>query len=522
MPTDTVAQRLRLAIMLGLLLLVGLTALNLLQAASGLRKDNARSLNHARAMIESAINDSAALALAARPLASHACRSNLLAMQDLIAASPYARAIYVLEGGQLLCTTLHRPLTMWDLPEYQFNEQDLILSEHSPITGQIAIFYREKVGKRTLLIELDGFHIFGTLQAVMGEDNLFFILGSQAFNSHGTPRIAASLLVDETQLQHINPSEYPYQLVALNGYKEVWAFAWHYSRNNMMAAPVLALLLGLFAFCLSGRIGSPRRELARAMAAREFIPHLQPVMDNQLRLRGCEVLMRWHHPDQGLIAPDQFIPLAEECGYIVPMTRQLMAQTRDYLLEVADRLPPGFHVAVNVCAQHFKNQDIVAECRDFLRAFPSQDLRLVLEVTEREMVDADEQTRAIFDALDELGVLIAIDDFGIGHSSLSYLQMFHVDIIKIDRSFIAGIQKEGPSRQIVENILDLAHRMGIALVAEGVETQEQVQRVRHYGIDYLQGFYFAKPLPPAQFSLHLAEAAHLEERRAQRETRLIL
>ncbi len=214
-----------------------------------------------------------------------------------------------------------------------------------------------------------------------------------------------------------------------------------------------------------------------------------------------------------MIAPNHFIPLAEECGYIVPMTRQLMAQTRDYLVGVADRLPPGFHVAVNVCAQHFKNQDIVAECRDFLRAFPGQDLRLVLEVTEREMVDADEQTRAIFDALDELGVLIAIDDFGTGHSSLCYLQMFHVDIIKIDRSFIKGMKEEGPSRHIVENILDLAHRMGLVLVAEGVETQEQVEMARHYGIDYLQGFYFAKPLPPAQFTDLLASATRPEPSR---------
>ena len=110
-------------------------------------------------------------------------------------------------------------------------------------------------------------------------------------------------------------------------------------------------------------------------------------------------------------------------------------------------------------------------------------------------------------------MLIAIDDFGTGHSSLCYLQMFHVDIIKIDRSFIKGMKEEGPSRHIVENILDLAHRMGLALVAEGVETQEQVEMARHYGIDYLQGFYFAKPLPPAQFTDLLTSATRPEPSR---------
>lgn len=138
--------------------------------------------------------------------------------------------------------------------------------------------------------------------------------------------------------------------------------------------------------------------------------------------------------------------------------------------------------------------------REALLALAGHDIRLVLELTEREMLECDEQTLAIFDALDSLGVLVAIDDFGTGHSSLSYLQKFHVDIIKIDRSFITGIHEEGPSRLIVENILDLARRMGVALMAEGVETREQVEMVRRYAIDYQQGFFFARPMAPADFS----------------------
>ena len=139
MPTDPLAQRLRLAIVLGLLLLVGLTALNLLQAASGLRKDNARSLNHARAMIESAINDGQSLVKAARPLAMGRCQDEQLALRDLITASPYARALYVLEGQQLRCTTLHRPILPRDIPRGPAGNQTLILARHSPITGQTAI-----------------------------------------------------------------------------------------------------------------------------------------------------------------------------------------------------------------------------------------------------------------------------------------------------------------------------------------------------------------------------------------------
>lgn len=502
MPTETLAQRLRLAALLGVGLLIALLALNLMQAAAGLRKDSERSLRHAEAMIDGAIDDSQTLIESARPLVGRACKENALALRDLITASPYARALYVLEGNRLLCTTLHRPIQAQNLPDYLFGKQDLILASHSPITGQTAILYRKQLGQRTLLAELDGFHIFGALRAVKGEENLFFVLGNRALDGHGMTLNAAPLLQDESRLLSSPSDEYPYRLVALNGYPQILAFAWDYNRDTLLATPVLALLLGLLSFHLSGRGGSPRRELARALAAREFIPYLQPVMSGDGQLRGIEVLMRWRHPEQGMIAPGHFIPLAEECGHIVPMTRQLMAQTLDYLLRVADRLPPGFHVAINVCAQHFKDQDIVAECRAFLAALAGHDIRLVLELTEREMLDGDARTLGIFDALDEMGVLVAIDDFGTGHSSLAYLQMFHVDIIKIDRSFIMGIQEEGPSRLIVENILDLARRMEVALVAEGVETAAQVEMVRRYGIDFQQGFYFAKPLPPAEFSRH--------------------
>ena len=143
----------------------------------------------------------------------------------------------------------------------------------------------------------------------------------------------------------------------------------------------------------------------------------------------------------------------------------------------------------------------------------------MLEVTEREMVDADEQTRAIFDALDELGVLIAIDDFGTGHSSLCYLQMFHVDIIKIDRSFIKGMKEEGPPDISSKTSWILPIAWGWLWSPRG-ETQEQVEMARHYGIDYLQGFYFAKPLPPAQFTDLLASATRPEPSRRHAGVRL--
>ncbi len=148
---------------------------------------------------------------------------------------------------------------------------------------------------------------------------------------------------------------------------------------------------------------------------------------------GCEVLMRWQHPRQGMISPDRFIPLAEDSGLIVPMTRLLMAQVREAFAPLADQLPRGFHFGFNISASHCKDLSLVDDCRDFIYAFRDNPIKLVLELTERELIVADEVTDRLFAELHQLGVFIAIDDFGTGHSSLTYLQTFQVDFLR-DRS----------------------------------------------------------------------------------------
>lgn len=175
--------------------------------------------------------------LSGRRNAGHACEENKLALRDLITASPYAGAIYVLEGNRLLCTTLHRPIPVQNLPDYLFGKQDLILASHSPITGQTAILYRQQLGKRTLLAELDGFHIFGALRATKGEKKLFFILGARVLDDHGKTLPAATLQQDERKLLSSPPDVHPYRLVALNGYPQILAFAWDYNRDTLLAAP---------------------------------------------------------------------------------------------------------------------------------------------------------------------------------------------------------------------------------------------------------------------------------------------
>lgn len=265
------------------------------------------------------------------------------------------------------------------------------------------------------------------------------------------------------------------------------------------------VLAGVLAHWLQKRSSAPTHELWRALGANEFVPYFQPVVRGDTReWAGCEVLMRWQHPKEGLVRPDLFIPLAEHSGLIVPMTRALLRQTATQLAPHASRLRPGFHIGVNITARHCQDLALVEDCREFLAAFAPGQVTLVLELTERELIEPTDITRRLFDALHELGVLIAIDDFGTGHSSLGYLRNFNVDYLKIDQSFVAMIGADALSRHILDSIIELSGKLDLGIVAEGVETAEQCEYLAAQGVDFLQGYLFGRPLPADEFIKSLA------------------
>ncbi|WP_260391684.1 EAL domain-containing protein, partial [Aeromonas enteropelogenes] len=273
---------------------------------------------------------------------------------------------------------------------------------------------------------------------------------------------------------------------------------------------VTSLLLAWLVWWVLGRPGSPNDELKRALRAREFVPYLQlQVASDDGSMMGGEVLMRWHHATEGVIRPDLFIPQAEESGLIVPMTSQMMRSVANQLGRMQAQLPDGFHISFNISAAHCHDFSLLSECRTFLDHFAPGKVVMVLELTERELLVADNQTISLFQQLDQMGVRLAIDDFGTGHSSLRYLQQFHVDYLKIDQSFIRRIGTESLSQHIVDNVIDLASRLGLALVAEGVETEQQAAYLRSKGVQFLQGFLYSHPMPLPQFCEELQSGESL-------------
>jgi sensor c-di-GMP phosphodiesterase-like protein len=268
---------------------------------------------------------------------------------------------------------------------------------------------------------------------------------------------------------------------------------------------LIPILLAISLLVPSRQHENPIAELERALDAGEFIPYYQPIVDVvNGKLRGAEVLIRWRKPDGSTVAPGAFIPLAESSGIIVDMTRALM---RRVCQEVGPAFVQRQHLKVwfNLAARHFQDDGIVRDIRDIFGRGPVRLSQVVLEVTERQPIENLAETRRLVATLQALGVRMALDDVGTGHNGLSYILKLGVDIIKIDKMFIDAIGIDRSSTAIIETLVDLAHNMRMDIVAEGVETFEQVTCLRDRGVRAAQGFVFAPPLPGSSF-LQLVEA----------------
>jgi diguanylate cyclase (GGDEF)-like protein len=234
------------------------------------------------------------------------------------------------------------------------------------------------------------------------------------------------------------------------------------------------------------------RDLRKALPAGEFELYYQPVVNLASKeISGFEALIRWNHPERGIIVPAKFIPLAEEIGFIVPMGEWVIRQA----CATAAQWPGDLHVAVNISAAQFRNPGLMQVIVGALAASGLEPTRLEIEITESILLQNKETTLAVLHQLRSLGIRIALDDFGTGYSSLTYLQCFPFDKIKIDRSFVKDIAENNGSFNIVRAVVALANGMGMTATAEGVETKEQLDRITSEGCTEMQGYWFSRPLP---------------------------
>ncbi|MGB3308321.1 MAG: EAL domain-containing protein [Nodosilinea sp.] len=249
------------------------------------------------------------------------------------------------------------------------------------------------------------------------------------------------------------------------------------------------------------------QELRDAIELGQLVLYYQPIFQLETqKISGFEALVRWQHPDRGFITPDSFIPIAEETGLIVPLDRWVLIQATRQLALWHQRYPHrvDLTVSINFSVKDLLRKDLLDDLTSILAQTNLQGHHLNLEITESTLIEDIQSMVVILQQLKSYGFTITIDDFGTGYSSLSYLHQLPVDALKIDRSFVMAMEANSCNSDIVETIITLSNRLGLAAIAEGVETQAQYDQLHRLGCELAQGYWFAKPLPATEVETLLA------------------
>ncbi|HEX7167056.1 MAG TPA: EAL domain-containing protein, partial [Acidimicrobiales bacterium] len=253
-------------------------------------------------------------------------------------------------------------------------------------------------------------------------------------------------------------------------------------------------------------------DLRRAIERDELRVFYQPAVDVASgEMVGCEALVRWDHPEKGLVSPASFIPLAEETGLIGRLTEWVLEEACRQLAEwnATLSLPTDFNVAINLSAREVSEPGLVETIAAVIARHNIDPPQLSLEITETALLQDIDAALGALARLRRLGVTVALDDFGTGYSSLSYLRRLPVDVLKIDRSFVARLGDDGKDRAVVAGMIDLAHALNLTVIAEGVETSAQLHELRLLGCDAAQGWFLARPQPGPAIGSLLEDRAHV-------------
>lgn len=319
------------------------------------------------------------------------------------------------------------------------------------------------------------------------------VIGDTAFSTYSDSLIRTA----DLQGQPLRSSQVKGLPLVINLYAESWT----------MEDLVFALLFGLMCGTSIGVLcfywlmtrANPRKEILTAIKQNQFHVVYQPVVDaSDLQMRGVEVLMRWNHPGAGEIPPDAFINFAEAQKLIVPLTLHLFDLILRDAPALKKRLPAGSKLGINISPGHLHADSFKEDMRKFAASLPPDHFQIVLEITERDMLNQREANK-LFEWLHLEGFEIAVDDFGTGHSALIYLERFTMDYLKIDRGFVSAIGMETVTSPVLDAVLTLARRLDMVTVAEGVETPEQARWLRDHGVNLLQGYWISRPMRLEQF-----------------------
>ncbi|PSW59313.1 cyclic diguanylate phosphodiesterase [Photobacterium kishitanii] len=428
------------------------------------------------------------------------CEKIYSEMRINVARIPYVRTINLAHGNNIYCTSL------WGAAEFHSDSMKYISGKLYLMPGSNVeqkyplIAVRTVIGENVALSGIDGRYIKQLLSEQKNNSFVISLAIGDSWLTHNNEFTHDNPNKSFLAVQRVESKNFPFSVYSGFNSSSSWLAFWQEDQFYIVVILLFQILFSIFCWWQLTRPRPLYLELERAIRKNEFVPYAQPVVDSVTQeIIGVEILMRWKHPYQGIVRPDLFIPQAEDSGLIIPMTHMLLKETSRQLREYKHCLPAPFHVGVNISPQHCNSSILLDECKYFVDEVSNHNIILVLELTEREALDVSEFTQDLFHDLKILGCKIAIDDFGTGHSSLVNLQKINLDYLKIDQIFVKNIGVDCTSEHLIESTVELAKRLSLRIIAEGVETEAQAEYLKKQGIENLQGFLFAKPIPLGEF-----------------------
>lgn len=463
--------------------------------------------------LEAMLDDIHAATVDAMPLADAQCADVVGALRLRAAVTPQIRSLLLVRDGVIHCSTLSGEVASGSGSFASGQEALALVAGNAVAPDRPLLLYRSERGRHQVIAVVDALHVWRVASTAPAMSDTVWTVADMQMGDDGVLRPWAARKQGGAGMTV--SSRYPMGLVTTSVAGTPSRARW-----PLRLSGLLALLAGVPVAYLVHRLArrrqEPRRELERAIRKGEFVPYYQPlVRAADMEWAGVEVLARWEHPTRGLLTPDGFLPRVERTALILPMTARLMARAADELANMLPLLSTGFHVAFNITPAHLAGRWLPEQCQRFLSSFPPGRVELVLELTEREGVEANAATLAVLDEVRRMGVRIALDDFGVGHSNLSHLQELRADRLKIDRGFVARLVAPGRMTPILRTILDLAERLDLDVVAEGVETWTQADALARHGVNLLQGYLFARPLAGRDLPAVLARPPISSARRGE-------
>lgn len=489
-----------------LILLTGCASL-WLQAYRSYQTDVRNSAKRIITHVDAILKQAEQTAVRSRPFLKSKCTAdNSWQLAHLNAFYPYIRSINLAQGSTIWCSSLLIGKTL-PLEVALFEGGELALHPGTVVTPGIPAFsLRKQFPEGDVVVTIHGNFLRDALQQIGSQNDAYFQSGKMLMTQTG--KVVPAPPGAQEGFSEIFSGQFPF-VIAWNASSPTFPMVWQRGKYLFMLNLIFAVLGAWFYWIWWSRHQSPFQMLEQAIHRGEIVPYYQPLVNVQCRkIVGFEVLARWKHPVHGLIPPDAFIPLAEQSGLIVPMTSLLMEQVTSDLQRLQTRLPDKLHISFNLSKQHFESLIFIEDCEKMLRTLGRERINIIAEITERDDIGSSSRLNDVLTTLRKMGVAIALDDFGTGNSNLAYLGSIHPDHIKIDKQFISQINPNDNDNLLLDCVIDIASKLGMKIIAEGVEHEYQSTYLANKGIYSMQGYLFSKPLSLQDMITHMILEKH--------------